>query len=103
MESFVFKSIFFLILLTTSLSGCGSTHYRESTGQYVDSAAVTTKVKTRLFDMLGSSAFPIKVKTYKNTVQLSGFVDSETIKQRAGFIAYNTIGVKSIKNDLIVK
>jgi osmotically-inducible protein OsmY len=99
----VFKKLILLFLMTTCLIGCGSTHYQESTGEYVDSTAVTTKVKTRLFDMLGSNAFSIKVKTYKKTVQLSGFVDSQAIKQRAGIIAYNTIGVKYIKNDLIVK
>lgn len=99
----MFKKILMSFFLATILSGCSSTHYDESTGQYFDSTAVTTKVKTRLFDALGSNTFSIKVKTYKNTVQLSGFVDSEMIKQRAGLIAFNTVGVKYVKNDLIVK
>lgn len=85
------------------LTGCGSTTLRESTGEYLDSSAVTTKVKARLFDMLGSEAFSIKVKTYKDWVQLSGFVNSESIKKRAGIIADNTVGVKYVRNDLIVK
>ena len=86
------------------LNACGSTATRESTGQYIDSAAVTAKVKGRLVDMLGpAAAFGIKVKTYKDNVQLSGFVNNENIKRRAGVIADNTIGVKHVDNDLIVK
>ena len=85
------------------LLGCGSSGLHESTGEYLDSSAVTTKVKARLFDMLGSEAFAIKVKTYKDWVQLSGFVNSAVIKRRAGIVADNTLGVKYVQNDLIVK
>lgn len=86
------------------VSACGSTPTRESTGEYLDSSAVTAKVKTRLADMLGAgAALGIKVKTYKDHVQLSGFVNNETIKRRAGVITDNTVGVKSVENDLIVK
>lgn len=99
----MFKRLFMICILATTLVGCSSTPYDESTGQYFDSTAITTKVKTRLFDALGSNTFSIKVKTYKDTVQLSGFVDSEIIKQRAGVIAFNTVGVKAVKNDLIIK
>jgi osmotically-inducible protein OsmY len=99
----VLKRCIVVILLSNLLVACGSTTIRESTGEYLDSSAVTTKVKARLFDMLGSEAFAIKVKTYKDWVQLSGFVNSEAIKRRAGIIADNTIGVKYVRNDLIVK
>jgi osmotically-inducible protein OsmY len=92
-----------IILTALTIAACGSTSTRESTGQYLDSTAVTAKVKTRLIDMLGTKAFAIKVKTYKDEVQLSGFVDNERIKQRAGIIADNTIGVTRVRNDLIVK
>ena len=86
------------------LSACGSTSLSESTGEYLDSSAVTAKVKGRLTDMLGTkAALAIKVKTYKNNVQLSGFVNSLSIRQRAGIIADNTVGVKQVRNNLIVK
>ena len=97
------KRCLLLFFLSYLFVGCGSTTVRESTGEYLDSTAVTTKVKARLFDMLGSDAFAIKVKTYKDWVQLSGFVNSESTKRRAGIIADNTIGVKYVRNDLIVK
>jgi len=99
----VLQRCILLILCLGLITGCGSTTLRESTGEYLDSSAVTAKVKARLFDMLGSEAFSIKVKTYKDWVQLSGFVNSERIKKRAGIIADNTIGVKYVRNDLIVK
>lgn len=100
------KSIKFVLLVAVVLSvtACGSTSLSESTGEYLDSAAVTAKVKGRLTDMLGAkAALAIKVKTYKNNVQLSGFVNSLSIRQRAGIIADNTVGVKQVRNNLIVK
>ena len=90
-------------MMASILTGCGATAVRESTGEYLDSTAVTTKVKTRLLDALGSAALAIKVKTYKNDVQLSGFVNSMQIKNQAGIIADNTFGVERVQNDLIVK
>lgn len=86
-----------------NLTACTSTPVRESTGEYLDSAATTAKVKARLVDALGSKAFAIKVKTYKDEVQLSGFVNNSNIKQQAGIIADNTLGVVHVQNDLIVK
>ena len=92
------------ILFSFFLISCSSTPIQESTGQYLDSSAVTVKVKTRLMDMLGAkNALSIKVKTYKNAVQLSGFVNSEMVKKRAGWIADNTLWVTTEQNDLIVK
>jgi len=95
---------FMLAIVIVSLSACGGSSLSESTGQYLDSSAVTAKVKGRLVDMLGAkAAMSIKIRTYKNNVQLSGFVNNQNIKQRAGIIADNTFGVKEVRNDLIVK
>lgn len=90
-------------VLALLLSHCASSRYSESTGQYLDSSATTAKVKGRLVETLGSRALAIKVKTYKNNVQLSGFVNDALTKQRAGVIAASTIGVREVRNDLIVK
>ncbi len=83
--------------------GCSATTTTESTGQYIDSSAITTKIKAQLVDQLGSKALAIQVKTYKDSVQLSGFVNSQTIKNRAGAIAAKNPEVKHVRNDLIVK
>ncbi|ASQ45313.1 BON domain-containing protein [Legionella clemsonensis] len=95
--------LFTITLLITLIAACAATPTTESTGQYLDSAAITAKVKAELVDKLGAKGFAIKVKTYKDLVQLSGFVNSAVIKQRAGVIAGNVEGVKHVRNDLIVK
>jgi osmotically-inducible protein OsmY len=45
----------------------------------------------------------ISVETYKGIVQLSGFVDSQMAVDRAGEIARDVQGVKSVKNNMNVK
>ncbi|MCP0913024.1 MULTISPECIES: BON domain-containing protein [Legionella] len=95
---FLMLPVFALIIIA-----CAATPTQESTGEYLDSSAVTAKVKTELLDKLGAKGFEIKVKTYKDEVQLSGFVDNDTLKQQAGAIAADVDGVKSVRNDLIVK
>jgi len=47
--------------------------------------------------------FQINVETFKGEVQLSGSVDSDQIVNKAGEVARGVGGVKSVKNDLIVK
>lgn len=90
--------LFFLFII-----GCSTSHNTESAGEYLDSATTTTKVKASLLDELGSSGFSVKVKTYKDVVQLSGFVDNPRIKQRAGIIASRVPGVKRVQNAILIK
>lgn len=95
----------FLLLMMSAfvLFGCASTPTQESTGEYLDSSLITTKVKTRLFEDPITKGFDISVKTFKGEVQLSGFVSSHKEKARAGEIAAGVKGVKSVKNDLVIK
>ncbi|KTD32046.1 BON domain-containing protein [Legionella israelensis] len=98
----VIRSLFFIVVAVTLLS-CAASPTSESTGEYLDSSAVTAKVKANLLDQLGTKAFAIKVKTYKDEVQLSGFVDNQKIKQKAGLIAGKVPNVKRVINNIIVK
>jgi osmotically-inducible protein OsmY len=91
------------ITLVTSFLGCASTPTRESSGQYVDDSAITTKVKAAIFDDPLLKVLQINVETFKGEVQLSGFVDSAQNVRRAGEVARSVKDVKSVKNDLIVK
>lgn len=86
-----------------AVSACSSTPKQESTGEYVDSAAITTKVKAELIKDPVTKASQISVETFKDTVQLSGFVDTAASKSRAEQIARNIQGVRAVKNDLVVK
>lgn len=90
-------------IISIVVIACTVSPHTESTGEYLDSSTTTAKVKASLIDQLGTTGFAVKVKTYKDEVQLSGFVDSVLIKSRAGAIASGVDGVRNVRNDIIVK
>ena len=96
-------SLLVCIALVTVFVGCASTPTKESTGEYVDDSTITSKVKAAIFDDPALKVFQINVETFKGEVQLSGFVDTAEAKQKAGEVARGVGGVKSVKNNLIVK
>jgi hypothetical protein len=92
-----------IILLITAFMACASTPKQESTGEYIDDSTITTKVKAELLADNILKGFEISVETYKGIVQLSGFVDTQSTKDRAGSIARKVAGVKEVKNNINVK
>ena len=84
-------------------AGCASTATQESTGQMVDSSVITTNVKAALAGDDLETLLDVEVETFRDVVQLSGFVDSEEEKARAGTIAEGVDGVSRVENNLIVK
>src|SRR5258708_20025387 len=67
--------LFVALVAGTTIAGCtSSTPSTESTGQFVDSAAITTKVKTAMIAEPGLKAANISVDTFKAVVQLSAVV-----------------------------
>ena len=94
---------FVLLVVMVAFVACASTSKQESTGEYVDDSVITTKVKTLLAADDFLKSFQIGVETYKGTVQLSGFVNSQKAVDKAIEITRSVQGVKSVKNDLIVK
>jgi hypothetical protein len=74
-----------------------------SAGDVVDDSVITTKIKSQLAADEFLKSFQISVETRKGVVELSGFVDSQKAKDKAGQIARGVEGVKSVKNALIVK
>lgn len=91
--------------LFVSILACaaGHTQARETAGQYVDDAAITTEIKGKIFAHKDLSAAEIKVETYKGTVQLSGFVSDPSQIKMAGEIAQSVKGVKKVENSLQLK
>jgi osmotically-inducible protein OsmY len=85
------------------VTGCASTSTSDSTGEYVDDAVITTKVKSALLGDDAVKSFAISVETFKGVVQLSGFVNTEVQRQAAAQDAKNVAGVHSVHNNLIVK
>lgn len=92
-----------LLILITTFAACASTRTHESAGEYVDDSVITIKVKSLLAADAFLKSFQISVETYQGTVQLSGFVNSQKAVDKAGETVRNVKGVKSIKNNLIVK
>ena len=84
-------------------AGCASTATQESTGQMVDSSVITTNVKAALAGDDLETLLDVEVETFRDVVQLSGFVDTEEEKAMAGKIAEDVDGVSRVENNLIVK
>lgn len=94
---------FLALSLLTAIPACSSGPTHESTGEYIDDAAITTKVKAAIVKDEMLNPFQIGVETYKNVVQLSGFVDSTATKAHAATVAAGVAGVRDVKNGLVVK
>lgn len=99
----IIKRIAILVTLMAAVSACSSTKTSESPGQFIDNSAITTKVKAAIMDDPDLKVLQIHVITYKDTVQLSGFVDNAKIISRADSVVRSVEGVKNVQNDLIVK
>ena len=100
------KAILALLALSSGLAlfpGCAATSTRESTGEYVDDASITAKVKASFVRDPVVKALDVKVETFKGVVQLSGFVDTPDQKSRAEQIARNTAGVQNVTNNISIK
>jgi len=82
---------------------CSPAPQQSSTGEVVDDSVITTKIKSSLAADEFLKSFQISVETRKGVVSLSGFVDSQKAKDKAGEIARSVKGVESVKNALIVK
>ena len=90
-------------IMASSVVGCSSTPTQQSTGQAIDDGVVTAKVKAKLIEDPVTKAHQINVETFKGTVQLSGFVESDQARSRALQLARGTEGVKSVKDALEIR
>jgi hyperosmotically inducible protein len=80
-----------------------STKPHATAGQDVDDSMLTASVKAKLMEDSTTKAYQINVGTEKGVVQLTGFVDSTTMKTRAGELARSVDGVKQVRNDLEIR
>lgn len=98
-------------LLPLAVGACGSStttyeraraDYYDSRGEYLEDAALTSKVAAALLDEPRLRDSAIRVSTYGNIVQLTGRVESVRDAYRAEDIAASVIGVRRVDNDLSV-
>jgi osmotically-inducible protein OsmY len=86
------------VLLLAGCAGAGT-----KTGEVVDDAAITTKVKAAFAKDKDVSAMAVHVDTDKGVVRLSGDVKSSTEKVKAERLARDVEGVRAVTNNLTVK
>jgi osmotically-inducible protein OsmY len=99
------KSLFTIMtaVVFATLLGCASTSKHEGTGEYIDDAVITTKVKAAVVNEPSLKVAEINVETFKGVVQLSGFVSDAGDVSKAAEVARGVKGVTSVKNALVVK
>jgi hyperosmotically inducible protein len=87
------------LLVTT---GCNVMRGDQTTGEYVDDAALTARVKAALLDDEQVSGTSFDVNVYQGKVTLAGVADSAEEAKRAEQIARQTPGVKSVESTIRV-
>lgn len=101
------RSLAALLTLGSGLAlytgGCAATPTRKSTGEFIDDATITSKVKTAFAQDPGVKALDVKVDTFKGNVQLNGFVNTAEEKARAEQIVRGIPGVVNVQNNVTVK
>jgi hyperosmotically inducible protein len=98
-----FKSLYaYVFVFLLAVVAC-QTPAGRTTGNVVDDATITTKVKAKLFDDSQLSGFAISVDTFEGEVTLTGAVDAEDAKDHATQLASSVYGVKEVNNLLKVQ
>jgi osmotically-inducible protein OsmY len=96
-------AVLLAVTAVLGVSACAPTATRQSSGEYVDDAAITARVKGALLNEPNVKATAINVETYRGVVSLSGFVDSQDMASKALSKAKGVSGVREVKNDMRVK
>jgi len=91
-----------MIIPVALITGCAVTHHQESVKEYGSDSEITARVKTALYKDPVVKGTEVKVITMKGVVQLSGFVDTQQAKERAGQVASTVPGVVEVQNNLLL-
>ena len=90
-------------LSSALMTSCAVKQSQESVGQYVDGSVMTTTIKSKILADKKLRNTTITVKTYQDTVQLSGFVNNQFQKNYATDLTLTVDGVRNVDNSLIIK
>ena len=96
-------SIRLLFATICLVSACTTTPPQQSSDNYVDDVAITSRVKAALTAARLTDADAIRVETLKGVVELDGVVDSEAAKTQAERIASESPGVRQVDNRLSIR
>ena len=87
-----------LLLLLLFIGSACSTPGGRSAGVVYDDALISTKVKTRLTEMLGGQVIGIDVDVYQGDVTLQGRVRSPNMESRVIAVTAQVQGVRKVIN-----
>jgi hyperosmotically inducible periplasmic protein len=87
----------------TTTTGCAGNQYNRSTGEYIDDSSLKSRVSDTLHDNPDYKFDNVNVDVYRGTVQLSGFVDTDDQKSKAGDLTKGVQGVKKVVNNITLK
>ncbi len=76
---------------------------QETTGEFIDDAALTTRIKAAFVADRVVSALDIRVESDKGVVHLGGVARSSEEMHQAERIASRTPGVRRVRNDIVVR
>ena len=93
--------VLFAVILSLALVGCAA-DTKERTGEYIDDAGITTRVKAKLSTTRRPAALPSPSRPTRERCS-SRASSAVKRKSRAEELAKTVPSVKSVKNDLIVK
>jgi osmotically-inducible protein OsmY len=94
----------FTLVFAVFLSACAPTQTSRGTGQFIDDASLTARVKTQIAKTQGlGEAAAINVDTYRGVVSLAGFVDNEQQIRAAVQAANKVAGVSKVVSNLQIK
>ena len=91
-------------VVLAGLTGCQTRDTSDRTaGRIIDDKAITERVEDRLKEDPLYKFTGVDVRTFAGVVQLSGFVDTQEQKNRAGGLAQNVQGVTRVINNIALK
>lgn len=86
------------------VTGCASSRYTQTTDEHSDDRATSSRVRAALADDREHKYFEgVNVETFKDVIQLSGFVNTRDLKTRAGDVARDAAGRRDVRNNITVK
>jgi hyperosmotically inducible protein len=89
--------------LALMLPACNVLRGQQSTGDYVDDVALTTRVKSELLDSSKVDGLDVNVNVNDGRVTLTGWASTMAERTRATELTRAITGVRSVDNQLKIK
>ena len=92
-----------LLGAVVALTACTAPPVQQSAAEAIDDGVVTARIKARLIEDPVTKVHQIKVDTFRGTVELSGFVETDAARMRALELAKNVEGVKRVRDAMDIR